>query len=535
VPSLDCRLGIDVGGTNTDAVILDADDRLLAKAKLPTTPDVTGGIVAAMDAVLGAPDGPDGGARVSKDRITHVMVGTTHATNAVLERTRLRRVAVIRIGGPATHGIRPLFGWPDDLRKAVSAGEVIIGGGIEFDGREIAPFDTVAVAAFCREVADQAEGVAITSVFAPVSARHELAAEEIVRRELGEDTDISLSHQIGTVGLLERENATVLNAALVGVAHDVAQAMSSALAAHQLAPATFFAQNDGTLMALDQALRYPVLTIGSGPANSIRGAAFLSGTAEALVADVGGTSTDIGMLVNGFPRESAQGVELGGIRTNFRMPDLVTVALGGGTVLTRDGAGRPGRGGPWVRVGPESVGYRLAREALVFGGGTATLTDAAVAAGRASIGDRSLLRGHESLLTAAVTAFDSMLSEAIDRVKTARGDRPLIVVGGGSVLVTDDIPGISEVIRPDNFDAANAIGAAIAAVSGQVDRIFHPGPGGREAILSEAAQEARDRAVAAGADPDTVETVEIEEIPLAYLTTPAVRIRAKAAGMLRGL
>lgn len=539
MPSLDCRLGIDVGGTNTDAVILDAADRLLAKAKLPTTPDVTGGIVAAMDAVLGAPgagDGAAGGARVSKDRITHVMVGTTHATNAVLERTRLRRVAVIRIGGPATHGIRPLFGWPDDLRKAVSAGEVIIGGGIEFDGREIAPFDAAAVAAFCREVAEEAEGVAITSVFAPVSARHELAAEEIVRRELGGDVDVSLSHQIGTVGLLERENATVLNAALVGVAHDVAQAMSSALAAHRLAPATFFAQNDGTLMALDQALHYPVLTIGSGPANSIRGAAFLSGTTEALVADVGGTSTDIGMLVNGFPRESAQGVELGGIRTNFRMPDLVTVALGGGTVLTPGSAGRPNRdGGPAVRVGPESVGYRLAREALVFGGGTATLTDAAVAAGRATIGDGSLLRGHEPLLAAAVTAFDTMLSEAIDRVKTARGDRPLIVVGGGSVLVTDDIPGISEVIRPDNFDAANAIGAAIAAVSGQVDRIFHPGTGGRESILSEASQEARDRAVAAGADPGTVETVEIEEIPLAYLTTPAVRIRAKAAGMLRGL
>jgi N-methylhydantoinase A/oxoprolinase/acetone carboxylase beta subunit len=290
-----------------------------------------------------------------------------------------------------------------------------------------------------------------------------------------------------------------------------------------------------------------VLTIGSGPANSIRGAAFLSGTPEALVADVGGTSTDIGMLVNGFPRESAQGVEIGGIRTNFRMPDLVTVALGGGTVLTlaggdpgtasgtgtASGAGLPPGGG--IRVGPESVGYRLASEALVFGGETATLTDAAVAAGRADIGDPALLRSRRPLLAAAITRFDAMLTDAIDRVKTARGDRPLIAVGGGSVLVTDDIPGISEVIRPGHFDAANAIGAAIASVSGQVDRIFHPGSGGRASALSEASEEARDRAVAAGADPDSVETVEIEEIPLAYLTTPAVRIRAKAAGTLRGL
>jgi N-methylhydantoinase A/oxoprolinase/acetone carboxylase beta subunit len=527
VPSLDCRLGIDVGGTNTDAVILDRNDRLLAKAKVPTTPDVTSGIVAAMDAVLGGAGGAAG--TVPRDRITHVMLGTTHATNAVLERTRLRRVAVIRIGGPATHGIRPLFGWPAGLRSAVSAGEIIVDGGIEFDGREIAPFDADAVAKFCQQVAGMADGVAITSVFAPVSARHEIAAEQVVRRELGAGTSVSLSSQIGTVGLLERENATVLNAALSGVAADVALAMQNALAAYQLKPATFFAQNDGTLMALDQALRYPVLTIGSGPANSIRGAAFLSDRAEALVCDVGGTSTDIGMLVNGFPRESAQGVEIGGIRTNFRMPDLVTVALGGGTVLA------DGRPGAPVRVGPESVGYRLTRQALVFGGSTPTLTDAAVAAGRAAIGDHTLLSNSKQLLTAAIGAFDNMLADAIDRVKTARGDRPLIAVGGGSILVPDQIPGISEVIRPDHFDAANAIGAAIASVSGQVDRITHLGGGGREAALAEASEDARDRAVAAGADPDSVATVEIEEIPLAYLTTPAVRIRVKAAGMLRGL
>ena len=115
--------------------------------------------------------------------------------------------------------------------------------------------------------------------------------------------------------------------------------MRSALAAHGLTAVTLFAQNDGTLMSLDQALRYPVLTIGSGPANSVRGAAFLTGAADSLVADVGGTSTDIGVLANGFPRESSYGVEIGGIRTNFRMPDLVTIALGGGTVVSRAATG----------------------------------------------------------------------------------------------------------------------------------------------------------------------------------------------------
>jgi N-methylhydantoinase A/oxoprolinase/acetone carboxylase beta subunit len=518
VPPPDCRLGIDVGGTNTDAVIMDVADRVVAKAKVPGTPDITGGITAAIDTVLRAPE-------ADPQRITHVMLGTTHATNAVLERRKLRRIAVIRIGGPATHSIRPMFGWPADLTDAISVGAVIVDGGIEFDGRDLSSLDTDAIARFLGEVAGVAEGVAITSVFAPVSPRHELLAAEIVKRELGE-VHLSLSHEIGSIGLIERENATILNGALAGVACDVADAMRAALTAHGLRPTAFFAQNDGTLMGLDQALRYPVLTIGSGPANSVRGAAFLSGTSDSLVIDVGGTSTDVGVLVNGFPRESSQGVEIGGILTNFRMPDLVTIALGGGTVVSQDNGE--------VRIGPRSVGYLIQQEALVFGGPTPTLTDSAVAAGRAVLGDPRLIGRSRRLLSGALARTDVMLADAIDRMKTSREDRPLIAVGGGSILIPDRIPGVSEVIRPEHFDTANAVGAAIASVSGQVDRIFHIGATGRQAALDEASDEARERAAAAGADPGTVQIVELEEIPLAYLTSPAVRIRAKAAGALGG-
>jgi N-methylhydantoinase A/oxoprolinase/acetone carboxylase beta subunit len=209
------------------------------------------------------------------------------------------------------------------------------------------------------------------------------------------------------------------------------------------------------------------------------------------------------------------------------MPDLVTIALGGGSVISSDSGA--------CRIGPQSVGYRLRAEALVFGGSTPTLTDSAVATGRAALGDPALTGGHRQLLEDAVRCADAMLAEAIDRVKTSRGDRSLIAVGGGSILVPDDIPGVSEVIRPDHFDVANAIGAAIASVSGNVDRIFHIGVGGRQAALDEAQDEAREHAVAAGADPGTVQIVEVEEIPLAYLTSPAIRIRVKAAGALGGL
>jgi N-methylhydantoinase A/oxoprolinase/acetone carboxylase beta subunit len=512
VERLDLRVGIDVGGTNTDTVVLDRDGAFVAKAKVPTTLDVMSGIGAGIAAIV---------SEVDASRITHVMLGTTHATNAVLERRHLKKVAVIRIGSPATHAVRPLFGWPEDLRAAVSLGETIVPGGIEFDGREIVPFEPEAVRGFLESLAQRPDGVAITSVFAPVSARHELEAAEVVQKVLG-DVNVSLSHELGSIGLLERENATVLNAALAGVAREVAGALSGALAEHGLSPVTLFAQNDGTLMALEYALRYPVLTIGSGPANSIRGAAYLRGTDNALVMDVGGTSSDVGVLVNKFPRESSYGVDIGGVPTNFRMPDLVTIALGGGTVVSEDDG--------VVRVGPKSVGYRIAEEALVFGGDTPTLTDAAVAAGRIELGDRERTKGCESLLGAALREADAKLADAIDRIKTARGDQPLVVVGGGSVLVPDALPGVSAIHRPEHYEVANAIGAAIAFVSGQVDQIAHPGPGERERLIEHLSREACDKAVQAGADPNAVEVVEIEEVPLAYLTTPAVRIRIRAAG-----
>jgi N-methylhydantoinase A/oxoprolinase/acetone carboxylase beta subunit len=209
------------------------------------------------------------------------------------------------------------------------------------------------------------------------------------------------------------------------------------------------------------------------------------------------------------------------------MPDLVTIALGGGSIIAQEN----GR----ARIRPQSVGYRLLDEALVFGGAVPTLTDSAVAVGRAELGDPGLLGGHRDLLQDAARAADIALSDAIDRIKKSKDPRPLVAVGGGSILVPDSVPGVSEVIRPAHFDAANAIGAAIASVSGNVDRIFHLGAGGRQAALDEAQDEAREHAVAAGADPDTVQIIEIEEIPLAYLTSPAVRVRAKAAGALGGL
>ena len=178
------------------------------------------------------------------------------------------------------------------------------------------------------------------------------------------------------------------------------------------------------------------------------------------------------------------------------------------------------------------MGYRLQEEALAFGGSTLTLTDAAVLEGRAQVGHHPVPSSFQTLAGEALLRADQRLAEAIDRVKTSRADCLLIAVGGGSVLLPESLPGVSEIHRPDHFDVANAIGATIASVSGQVDRIAQIGAGGRQEAIAQASEEARQQAIRAGADPSRVDIVEIEEIPLAYLTNPAIRLRVKAVGAL---
>jgi len=213
------RIGIDVGGTNTDAVALDSDDRLLSRVKTSTTEDVSTGVVTALRLVIEGLDGP-------VSNVGHVMLGTTHATNAILQRQHLYSVAMVRIGGPATRSIPPLAGWPNDIRSAISCGEAIIDGGVEMTGEPLVALDEGAARAFLGSVAGQAEAVAIAGVFSPVVADQELRVEQIAREEIG-DIPVSLSHEIGSLGLLERENACVLNAALTGVAHRVADVSPS--------------------------------------------------------------------------------------------------------------------------------------------------------------------------------------------------------------------------------------------------------------------------------------------------------------------
>ena len=515
------RLGIDVGGTNTDAAVLDTSDRVLANAKSPTTPDVTTGIENVARTVLADLQAP-------ATSIRYAMLGTTHCTNAIVTRRGLSQVGVIRLGAPATLAIEPLLSWPSDLRQTVCIHSCIVQGGHEYNGQQLATLDLEEIRTAARQLKGRVQAVAITGVFSSVNPDHEQHARDIVHKELGDAIPVSLSHEIGSLSLLERENATVLNAALIGVARTTIDGFARAIQKFQIPATLFLGQNDGSLMSLDYALQYPIFTIASGPANSIRGAAALSQLQDAIVVDIGGTTTDIGILHKGFPRESAMAVEIGGVQTNFRMPDLVSIGLGGGSHVSGHVAEEN-----TVRVGPESVGYRLTQDARIFGGSRLTASDLAVAAGRAQLGDPHQVSSlSPSVVEAGIRAIDQLVEDAIDRMKLSADPVPVIAVGGGSILLSDRLRGASAIIRPEHCDVANAIGVAIAQVSGTIDRVFSLETMSREQVLEEATRLARERAVEAGAEPDSIEILDLEEIPLAYLPGNAIRMKVKAVGTL---
>ncbi|MDE2686355.1 MAG: hydantoinase/oxoprolinase family protein [Chloroflexota bacterium] len=508
-------LGVDVGGTNTDAVLMDGQE-LRAAAKVPTSEDVTSGIVDAISELLRQ--------GIDSERVAAVMVGTTHFTNALLEHKGLCPTGVIRLALPATQLLPPLVDWDDDLKNAMGGLSCMVGGGNEFDGREIAALDRDGVCDAAQRFREQGvRAIAVSGVFSPVDPSHEKEAGALIR-EIAPDMRVCLSYENGRMGLLERENAAVLNACLADVAVSTVKGIEGALQRLGIAAPLFMSQNDGTLMDTDFASQFPVLTVSSGPTNSMRGAAYLSGIADGIVVDIGGTSTDVGALVKGFPRESAVAVDISGVRTNFRTPDMVSVALGGGTVVEEDP----------LRMGPESVGYRLTDRALVFGGDTLTTTDIAVASGRARLGDWRRLGGMKrAVVQRCVAEIEARAESAVDRVKLSRGDMPVVLVGGGNILLSDTLAGASQVLRPKHAEVANAIGAAIAQIGGQVERVYSlEGSNSRDEAIADCKAAAIRQAVTAGAEPSSIEVVDVEEVPLTYVPSNATRVRVKAVGSI---
>ncbi|KAI0872109.1 hypothetical protein GGS24DRAFT_27983 [Hypoxylon argillaceum] len=524
------RIGVDVGGTNTDGVILDPsrasepDKGIIAWHKTPTTPNPSAGINDAIVTMFAS-------AGVDPDQVASVTIGTTHFVNAVVERdaARLTKVAVLRLCGPFSQHAPPCIDWPDEMRGLILGHYALLKGGLEVDGHLISAIDEAQIRRECAAVrAKGIRSVVVNGIFSPIDTvqRQEERAAELVRAEIP-GCDVVCSKEVANLGFLERENAAILNASILAFARRTIRSFQAPVRRLGLRCPVFITQNDGTILSGEMAARLPIRTFSSGPTNSMRGAAFLvrDEVDEAvMVVDIGGTTTDVGLLLaNGFPRQQAAYSELAGVRMNFSCPDIKSIGLGGGSIV---------RDGEPLTVGPDSVGYKLTKEALVFGGKTLTATDCTVLLDEnLDIGNRQLAKG--ALSDKGLAEFKAVvkhkLEKIIDTMKTSPEDLPVLLVGGGAIIAPDDLKGASRVLKPKWSGVANAIGAAIARVSAVVDTVESTESQTTKQLLDKICNIAIEKAVAAGASKSTVKIVEMDTIPLPYIANKS-RFTVRAAG-----
>ncbi|KAG9247228.1 hypothetical protein BJ878DRAFT_532714 [Calycina marina] len=501
-----CVIGVDVGGTSTDAT--------------STTPDIQSGVEAAIEAIVTR-------ANSSRGHVDSVKIGTTQFVNAVLEQdsSKLDKVAVIRLCGQYSQGSPPFVDFPKPLRSLMEGYYAYVDGGYQVDGREIWPLNFEQLKFQAAIIKTKViKSVVVIGIYSPSNSTQEKAARKILSHELGKGYDISCSYAIGRLKFLERENASILNASLRIFARHVIAGFSHAIQSLESCK-LYITLNDGTLSKASTASQYPIKCFRSGPTNSARGAALLakalqieeSDESEVLVVDISGTTTDIcALLTTGHPRQSSAYVKIAGVRTNFTIPDVYSIALGGGSIV---------RTGHRTSVGPDSVGAKLDFDSLAFGGNTMTANDLTLITDNATISEEVKAAGLAESLRA--------LEEAIDFVKSKQGNAKVILVGGGSVIIEGKIAGVGQILRPKYLEVANAVGAAIGKISGSVEKTVIPT---EEITIDDEIKKSKllaiERCVNAGGDRVSVEIVEVDVIPVSYTMNGAADIFVRVVGDL---
>ena len=319
----DLWLGLDTGGTFTDAVVL-TDGRVIASGKALTTPwDLAVGIGEAIRAVLGRlPAGADRGA------VSLVSVSTTLATNAVVE-NRFSPVCTLLIGFDDAMVER------SGLQRHGSAGLVRIQGGHGATGEESAPLDEAGVAHAVAEHEARVEAFAVAANFSVRNPAHELRARKLIRTLTPKP--VTCAHELSSkLDAPRRALTAALNARLTPQIRHLIEALARVLAEEAIDAPLMIVKGDGSLMKAQLALEYPVETILSGPAASVVGAGFLTGQSDFIVADMGGTTTDIAVVSGGRPVISGEGALIGAWRTMVEAVDVRTTGLGGDSEVHLD-------------------------------------------------------------------------------------------------------------------------------------------------------------------------------------------------------
>ncbi len=326
-------LGIDTGGTYTDGVLMDYHThRVLAFHKsLTTKRDFSIGIEAVIQ-----------GIRIEDPAaIQMVSISTTLATNAIAE-GKSKQVALLLIGYDpeliTSFNMQGRFSTPHYF---------YFSGGHNLYGREKEPLDLPAILAKAGEVKNDVDALAVSGYFSPLNPEHEHRAFDAISGVC--DLPVVLGHQLSTkLGSVERATTAALNASLLAVLKEFIIAVRRAMERRRIKAPLMVVRGDGTLMSDEFAAKTPVETIHSGPAASAIGGRFLCHLDEALVVDIGGTTTDIALVENGQVAVSEEGATVADYKTAVKAANLFSIALGGDSHITPDSENR-------LRIGPQRV------------------------------------------------------------------------------------------------------------------------------------------------------------------------------------
>lgn len=306
-------LGIDTGGTYTDGIVIDrAKKEIIAKAKALTTRE---------DLHVGISKCIDNMDFTCFSEISAVSLSTTLATNAIVEGHGCE-VGVIMIGFAPN--------------QPLPASEVcMIPGGHTTQGKEKEPFEEAAAREAIESLRGKVEAIAISSYLSVRNPEHELATQKLVREIL--DVPVVCGHCLTrSLGMQERTVTAVLNARLIPIIKELLHSVKTSLAEKNIHAPIMVVKGDGSLMGEEQAENNPIETLLSGPASSIIGATFLAGEPDAMVMDMGGTTTDVAVLKNGIPRIDEEGASVGGWLTRVEAAAISTFGLGGDSYIQMD-------------------------------------------------------------------------------------------------------------------------------------------------------------------------------------------------------
>jgi N-methylhydantoinase A len=459
-------IGIDVGGTTTDAVLI-RNGEVCSTAKVSTQPgNLLNSLLEALDAITG---------EISPEQLERVVLSTTVITNLIAE-GKTDRVALLLIPGP---GINPAsYTFPDSF---------YLEGAIDYRGREIQPLDEADVKENVNRIEElEFLRAAVISKFGQRNPSHELRIEEIFG-EMYPGCKLELGHKVsGKLNFPRRIATTMLTSATRDRYQEFVKEVRKALEERNIRAPIYILKADGGTLPIEKSIDFPVETIFSGPAASTIGALALTpeeGTS--VVVDIGGTTTDLALILSGKPLLASKGAKLGGFLTHVRSFAVRSLAVGGDSVVRVTNSNS---GTKEITIGPDRIG-----PAYCMGGEKTTPTDALRVLGLIEVGNLERARetitatasmlGKSEIETASliVDKTTQMIAEAVNEMfleweqepayriwevlqeKRARPQNVVGIGGGARGLIT----GIAEKLDakpviPDHAEVGNAIGAAVA-------------------------------------------------------------------------